>query len=117
MRNFVLFLATAALAAACTPEGNDVSLQLSVQPKWNGQDLAYSSMTQVQPETGDTFQFERTDMILSEFALIQADGSRLPLVDEAGDPIYAFFTKGRPYVDCSTSVDFLVPRFCHQIHV
>ena len=30
---------------------------------------------------------------------------------------YAFFTKGRPYVDCSTSVDFLVPRFCHQIHM
>ena len=97
MRNLVLFSAIAALSVACTPEGSEVSLEMSIQPKWNGQDLAYSSMTLVQPETGDTFLVERADMILSEFALIHADGSRLPLVDEAGDPIYAFFTKGKPW--------------------
>ena len=66
MRNLVLFSAIAALSAACTPEGSEVSLEMSIQPKWNGQDLAYSSMTLVQPETGDTFLVERADMILSE---------------------------------------------------
>ena len=97
MRNLVLFSALAAAVVACTPESQNASLELQVQPKWNGQDLAYSSMTQVQPETGDTFQWERSDMLLSNFALIHEDGSRLELVDDAGDPIYAFFTKGKPW--------------------
>ncbi|MEY3712254.1 MAG: hypothetical protein RL104_1037, partial [Bacteroidota bacterium] len=82
---------------SCTPEGTEVPLEISVQPQWAGQDLAYQSMAMVQPETGDTFQWERSDMLLSEFALIKEDGSLMPLVDEAGDPIYAFFSKGKPW--------------------
>lgn len=98
MRNFVLFSALVAFASSCTPESTEASLELQVVPKWNGQDLSYSSMSLVQPETGDTFQWERSDMLLSEFALIQEDGSRFPLVDDAGDPVYAFFTKDKPWV-------------------
>jgi hypothetical protein len=97
MRAPLLFSSLLALLTACQPEGPNVSFEINVQPTWNGQNLGYRSMTMVQPETGDTFEWHRSDMILSNFALIQEDGSRLPLTDAAGDPIYAFFTEGKPW--------------------
>jgi hypothetical protein len=111
MRSTVVFFSLLTLAVACTPEGTEVPLEIVVQPKWAGQDLAYSSMNLVQPETGDTFQWERSDMLLGEFALIKEDGSLLPLADEAGDPVYAFFTKGKPW---TVSIPDNIPKGHYQ---
>lgn len=111
MRSTVVFFSLLTLAVACTPEGTEVPLEIVVQPKWAGQDLAYSSMNLVHPETGDTFQWERSDMLLGEFALIKEDGSLLPLADEAGDPVYAFFTKGKPW---TISIPDNIPKGHYQ---
>ncbi|MEY3941191.1 MAG: hypothetical protein RIR07_77 [Bacteroidota bacterium] len=111
MRNALVFFSLLTLAVACTPEGTEVPLEIVVQPKWASQDLAYSSMSLVQPETGDTFQWERSDMLLSEFALIKEDGSLLPLADEAGDPVFAFFTKGKPW---TISIPDNIPKGHYQ---
>lgn len=107
MRTLLSFSLLIAVLTSCAPEGNEVSLDVVVQPKWNGMDLTYRQLNLVHPETGDTFEFQRTDMLLSNFALIKEDGSLLPLTDSYGDPIYAFFTQGKPW---SISVPDNIPK-------
>ena len=47
------------LAAACTPEGNEVMLEVSIQPKWNGQDLTYQMMSVVDGKCNNIFRCVR----------------------------------------------------------
>ena len=90
-----LVIAGILLLAACTPEGNEVMLEVSVQPKWNGQDLTYQNLGLVHTQTGDTFRFDRSDMLLSDIALIKEDGSLLPLLTLYGESLFCFFFQGQ----------------------
>src|SRR4051812_15263251 len=84
MRRILGFLlATAGLCAA--------DVELAVVPRWNGTEIAALPTAELKNEAGQTLRFTRLALLLSDAALVRADGTivrragQYGVLDLAGD--------------------------------